>query len=178
MLRGCSLRCMIVAQLNELDRGISHELRTMHEEENEVCNFNFESVLEPPHNYEWQDVTDRRWPRLFQGPKLPSEWRCRHQWRDPDECCQRPAFRSGLRQAVGQFRRRKLAVIQRRMLRQLVSLAPRRLLLRDSQESVLPMKRAALIFALGGVASRDGDELKFTRVPTEWSHSLEVHLRG
>ena len=22
------------------------------------------------------------------------------------------------------------------------------------------------------------DELKFTRVPTEWSHSLEVHLRG
>ena len=21
--------------------------------------------------------TDRRWPRLFQGPKLPSEWRCR-----------------------------------------------------------------------------------------------------
>ena len=41
-----------------------------------------------------------------------------------------------------------MAVIQRRMLRQLVSLAPRRLLLRDSQESVLPMKRAALISAL------------------------------
>ena len=20
---------------------------------------------------------DRRWPRLFRGPKLPSEWRCR-----------------------------------------------------------------------------------------------------
>ena len=74
--------------------------------------------------------TDRRWPRLFQGPKLPSEWRCRRQWRDPGERCQWSAFRIWLRQAVEQFRLRKLAVIQRRMLRQLVSLTPRRLLLR------------------------------------------------
>ena len=28
----------------------------MQEEENEVCNFNFDSILEPPHNYTWQDV--------------------------------------------------------------------------------------------------------------------------
>ena len=28
----------------------------MQEEENEVCNFNFESVLEPAHNYTRQDM--------------------------------------------------------------------------------------------------------------------------
>jgi hypothetical protein len=27
----------------------------MHEEE-EICNFTFDGVLEPPHNYTWQDV--------------------------------------------------------------------------------------------------------------------------
>ena len=32
------------------------ELGPMQEEENEVCNFNFDSILEPPHNYTWQDV--------------------------------------------------------------------------------------------------------------------------
>src|SRR6516162_5563640 len=32
------------------------ELGPMREEETEVCNFNFDGVLEPPHNYVWQDV--------------------------------------------------------------------------------------------------------------------------
>ena len=32
------------------------EMGPMREEESEVCNSNFESVLEPPHNYAWQDV--------------------------------------------------------------------------------------------------------------------------
>jgi len=32
------------------------ETGPMQEEENEVCNFNFDSILEPPHNYVWQDV--------------------------------------------------------------------------------------------------------------------------
>ena len=32
------------------------ELGPMREEEREVCNFNFDGVLEPPHNYVWQDV--------------------------------------------------------------------------------------------------------------------------
>jgi len=32
------------------------EMGPMREDENEVCNFNFDSVLEPPHNYVWQDV--------------------------------------------------------------------------------------------------------------------------
>ena len=44
--------------------------------------------------------------------------------------CQRSAFRIWLRQAVARFRRRKLALIYRRMLRQLVSHATRRLLLK------------------------------------------------
>src|SRR5262249_53871161 len=69
-------------------------------------------------------------PHFFQGPKLPSEWNRRPQRRDPGECCQRPPFRIWLRQAIAQFRRRTLAVIERRMLRQLVGLATRRLLLR------------------------------------------------
>jgi len=33
------------------------ELGPMREEETEVCNFNFDGILEPPHNYVWQDVT-------------------------------------------------------------------------------------------------------------------------
>jgi len=40
-----------------------------------------------------------------------------------------PKIRIGLRQVIAQFRRRTLAVVERRMLRQLVSLATRRLLL-------------------------------------------------
>src|SRR5215469_6169090 len=59
--------------------------------------------------YAWQRGSSA--PRLSRGPKLPSEWRCWRQWRDPGECCQRSAFRIGLRQAVEQFRLRKLAVI-------------------------------------------------------------------
>ena len=43
--------------------------------------------------------------------------------------CRLWPIRIGLRQAIAQFRRRTLAVIERRMLRQLVSLATRRLLL-------------------------------------------------
>jgi len=28
----------------------------MREDENEICNLSFDGVLEPPHNYTWQDV--------------------------------------------------------------------------------------------------------------------------
>ena len=93
------------------------------------------------------------------------------------ERCQRSAFRIWLRKAVARFRRRKLAVIQRRMLRQLVSHATRRLLLRAPRERPADeQSRVDFRTALGGFAGCDGDELKLTRVPTEWSHSLEVHL--
>jgi hypothetical protein len=43
--------------------------------------------------------------------------------------CRGWPIRIGLRQAVAQFRRRKLAVIERRMLRHLVSVVTSRLLL-------------------------------------------------
>ena len=69
-------------------------------------------------------------PRVFRGPKLPIEWRCRRYWRGPSERRRGWPIRNGLRQAIAQFRRRTLAVVERRMLRHLVSHATRKLLLR------------------------------------------------
>ena len=88
---------------------------------------------------------DRRWPCTFRGPKLSIERGCQRQWGDPGERCRRWTICVGLRQIIAQFRRGPMGVLSGRMLRQLVSLATRKLLLRTPYGK---MKKLALVSAL------------------------------
>jgi len=83
---------------------------------------------------------DRRWPRVFRGPKLPIERRCQRQWRSPGERCRGWPICIWLRQAIAQFRRWSMEVVWGRMLRHVVSLATRGLLVRAGG-SLRPLPR-------------------------------------